>query len=520
MDAASITEGELSGSYKFIEAVGLPLTIGVETSENVLRLYYESGEIAHDPDAAIQIIHQYYTDGRFSGEQKRSLDSAEAGQQIYIDNRNMPANQVIRSAPIYGRRGYDFDGSRIRVERTPFSYEVIFHGNGFVADPASISVNYKSNFTIPADGTANLIWMTEEGKKLVAEVIEAIETTGIDSGSDSADFLAYLMAQRYPNEHGKEYFFPGQEYPLATAANLDLYAYVLKRTTLTNADISEAFAQAESDLIALKRAVARGVDPEDTGFVGALRSLFGMKKVDPDLKARYQACYEALSDEIYELGDLLDRFEEENDKKLSEKTWERYGNLLAGLTELEEMIENLDVIIDSGYQDSGYQDSGYLDSGFTVTRTSSGSGVSVQKKSVSFLEGLFGGMQVAQVVDYGTSATYPMTITKLDSFLYEEGYTYTVTLTYNRTTGGGGGGDNDDPTPIPDNPVPLGPSPDLVTILDEEVPLGKLPTSGSNRNAHRAGGAALMAVILGLLAKGRRRDGEGGSGEGTDSSGE
>ena len=520
VDAASITEGELSGNYKFIEAVGLPLTIGVETSENVLRLYYESGEIAHDPDAAIQIIHQYYTDGRFSGEQKRSLDSAEAGQQIYIDNRNMPANQVIRSAPIYGRRGYDFDGSRIRVERTPFSYEVIFHGNGFVADPASISVNYKSNFTIPADGTANLIWMTEEGKKLVAEVIEAIETTGIDSGSDSADFLAYLMAQRYPNEHGKEYFFPGQEYPLATAANLDLYAYVLKRTTLTNADISEAFAQAESDLIALKRAVARGVDPEDTGFVGTLRSLFGMKKVDPDLKARYQACYEALSDEIYELGDLLDRFEEENDKKLSEKTWERYGNLLAGLNELEEMIENLDVIIDSGYQDSGYQDSGYLDSGFTVTRTSSGSGVSVQKKSVSFLEGLFGGMQVAQVIDYGTSATYPMTITKLDSFLYEEGYTYTVTLTYNRTTGGGGGGDNDDPTPIPDNPVPLGPSPDLVTILDEEVPLGKLPTSGSNRNAHRAGGAALMAVILGLLAKGRRRDGEGGSGEGTDSSGE
>ena len=520
VDAASITEGELSGSYKFIEAVGLPLTIGVETSENVLRLYYESGEIAHDPDAAIQIIHQYYTDGRFSGEQKRSLDSAEAGQQIYIDNRNMPANQVIRSAPIYGRRGYDFDGSRIRVERTPFSYEVIFHGNGFVADPASISVNYKSNFTIPADGTANLIWMTEKGKKLVAEVIEAIETTGIDSGSDSADFLAYLMAQRYPNEHGKEYFFPGQEYPLATAANLDLYAYVLKRTTLTNADISEAFAQAESDLIALKRAVARGVDPEDTGFVGTLRSLFGMKKVDPDLKARYQACYEALSDEIYELGDLLDRFEEENDKKLSEKTWERYGNLLAGLNELEEMIENLDVIIDSGYQDSGYQDSGYLDSGFTVTRTSSGSGVSVQKKSVSFLEGLFGGMQVAQVIDYGTSATYPMTITKLDSFLYEEGYTYTVTLTYNRTTGGGGGGDNDDPTPIPDNPVPLGPSPDLVTILDEEVPLGKLPTSGSNRNAHRAGGAALMAVILGLLAKGRRRDGEGGSGEGTDSSGE
>ncbi|MCM0708620.1 InlB B-repeat-containing protein [Faecalicatena sp. BF-R-105] len=520
VDAASITEGELSGNYKFIEAVGLPLTIGVETSENVLRLYYESGEIAHDPDAAIQIIHQYYTDGRFSGEQKRSLDSAEAGQQIYIDNRNMPANQVIRSAPIYGRRGYDFDGSRIRVERTPFSYEVIFHGNGFVADPASISVNYKSNFTIPADGTANLIWMTEKGKKLVAEVIEAIETTGIDSGSDSADFLAYLMAQRYPNEHGKEYFFPGQEYPLATAANLDLYAYVLKRTTLTNADISEAFAQAESDLIALKRAVARGVDPEDTGFVGTLRSLFGMKKVDPDLKARYQACYEALSDEIYELGDLLDRFEEENDKKLSEKTWERYGNLLAGLNELEEMIENLDVIIDSGYQDSGYQDSGYLDSGFTVTRTSSGSGVSVQKKSVSFLEGLFGGMQVAQVIDYGTSATYPMTITKLDSFLYEEGYTYTVTLTYNRTTGGGGGGDNDDPTPIPDNPVPLGPSPDLVTILDEEVPLGKLPTSGSNRNAHRAGGAALMAVILGLLAKGRRRDGEGGSGEGTDSSGE
>ena len=520
VDAASITEGELSGNYKFIEAVGLPLTIGVETSENVLRLYYESGEIAHDPDVAIQIIHQYYTDGRFSGEQKRSLDSAEAGQQIYIDNRNMPANQVIRSAPIYGRRGYDFDGSRIRVERTPFSYEVIFHGNGFVADPASISVNYKSNFTIPADGTANLIWMTEEGKKLVAEVIEAIETTGIDSGSDSADFLAYLMAQRYPNEHGKEYFFPGQEYPLATAANLDLYAYVLKRTTLTNADISEAFAQAESDLIALKRAVARGVDPEDTGFVGTLRSLFGMKKVDPDLKARYQACYEALSDEIYELGDLLDRFEEENDKKLSEKTWERYGNLLAGLNELEEMIENLDVIIDSGYQDSGYQDSGYLDSGFTVTRTSSGSGVSVQKKSVSFLEGLFGGMQVAQVIDYGTSATYPMTITKLDSFLYEEGYTYTVTLTYNRTTGGGGGGDNDDPTPIPDNPVPLGPSPDLVTILDEEVPLGKLPTSGSNRNAHRAGGAALMAVILGLLAKGRRRDGEGGSGEGTDSSGE
>ena len=525
VDAASITEGELSGNYKFIEAVGLPLTIGVETSENVLRLYYESGEIAHDPDAAIQIIHQYYTDGRFSGEQKRSLDSAEAGQQIYIDNRNMPANQVIRSAPIYGRRGYDFDGSRIRVERTPFSYEVIFHGNGFVADPASISVNYKSNFTIPADGTANLIWMTEEGKKLVAEVIEAIETTGIDSGSDSADFLAYLMAQRYPNEHGKEYFFPGQEYPLATAANLDLYAYVLKRTTLTNADISEAFAQAESDLIALKRAVARGVDPEDTGFVGTLRSLFGMKKVDPDLKARYQACYEALSDEIYELGDLLDRFEEENDKKLSEKTWERYGNLLAGLNELEEMIENLDVIIDSGYQDSGYQDSGYqdsgyLDSGFTVTRTSSGSGVSVQKKSVSFLEGLFGGMQVAQVIDYGTSATYPMTITKLDSFLYEEGYTYTVTLTYNRTTGGGGGGDNDDPTPIPDNPVPLGPSPDLVTILDEEVPLGKLPTSGSNRNAHRAGGAALVAVILGLLAKGRRRDGEGGSGEGTDSSGE
>ena len=520
VDAASITEGELSGNYKFIEAVGLPLTIGVETSENVLRLYYESGEIAHDPDAAIQIIHQYYTDGRFSGEQKRSLDSAEAGQQIYIDNRNMPANQVIRSAPIYGRRGYDFDGSRIRVERTPFSYEVIFHGNGFVADPASISVNYKSNFTIPADGTANLIWMTEKGKKLVAEVIEAIETTGIDSGSDSADFLAYLMAQRYPNEHGKEYFFPGQEYPLATAANLDLYAYVLKRTTLTNADISEAFAQAESDLIALKRAVARGVDPEDTGFVGTLRSLFGMKKVDPDLKARYQACYEALSDEIYELGDLLDRFEEENDKKLSEKTWERYGNLLAGLNELEEMIENLDVIIDSGYQDSGYQDSGYLDSGFTVTRTSSGSDVSVQKKSVSFLEGLFGGMQVAQVIDYGTSATYPMTITKLDSFLYEEGYTYTVTLTYNRTTGGGGGGDNDDPTPIPDNPVPLGPSPDLVTILDEEVPLGKLPTSGSNRNAHRAGGAALMAVILGLLAKGRRRDGEGGSGEGTDSSGE
>ena len=520
VDAASITEGELSGNYKFIEAVGLPLTIGVETSENVLRLYYESGEIAHDPDAAIQIIHQYYTDGRFSGEQKRSLDSAEAGQQIYIDNRNMPANQVIRSAPIYGRRGYDFDGSRIRVERTPFSYEVIFHGNGFVADPASISVNYKSNFTIPADGTANLIWMTEKGKKLVAEVIEAIETTGIDSGSDSADFLAYLMAQRYPNEHGKEYFFPGQEYPLATAANLDLYAYVLKRTTLTNADISEAFAQAESDLIALKRAVARGVDPEDTGFVGTLRSLFGMKKVDPDLKARYQACYEALSDEIYELGDLLDRFEEENDKKLSEKTWERYGNLLAGLNELEEMIENLDVIIDSGYQDSGYQDSGYLDSGFTVTRTSSGSCVSVQKKSVSFLEGLFGGMQVAQVIDYGTSATYPMTITKLDSFLYEEGYTYTVTLTYNRTTGGGGGGDNDDPTPIPDNPVPLGPSPDLVTILDEEVPLGKLPTSGSNRNAHRAGGAALMAVILGLLAKGRRRDGEGGSGEGTDSSGE
>ena len=442
VDAASITEGELSGNYKFIEAVGLPLTIGVETSENVLRLYYESGEIAHDPDAAIQIIHQYYTDGRFSGEQKRSLDSAEAGQQIYIDNRNMPANQVIRSAPIYGRRGYDFDGSRIRVERTPFSYEVIFHGNGFVADPASISVNYKSNFTIPADGTANLIWMTEKGKKLVAEVIEAIETTGIDSGSDSADFLAYLMAQRYPNEHGKEYFFPGQEYPLATAANLDLYAYVLKRTTLTNADISEAFAQAESDLIALKRAVARGVDPEDTGFVGTLRSLFGMKKVDPDLKARYQACYEALSDEIYELGDLLDRFEEENDKKLSEKTWERYGNLLAGLNELEEMIENLDVIIDSGYQDSGYQDSGYLDSGFTVTRTSSGSDVSVQKKSVSFLEGLFGGMQVAQVIDYGTSATYPMTITKLDSFLYEEGYTYTVTLTYNRTTGGGGGGDN------------------------------------------------------------------------------
>lgn len=33
VDAASITEGELSGSYKFIEAVGLPLTIGVETSE-------------------------------------------------------------------------------------------------------------------------------------------------------------------------------------------------------------------------------------------------------------------------------------------------------------------------------------------------------------------------------------------------------------------------------------------------------------------------------------------------------
>ena len=520
-DATSITEGELGGSYKFIEAVGLPLTIGAETSENVLRLYYESGEIVHDPDAAIQIIHQYYTDGRLSGEQKSSLDSAEAGQQIYIDNSNMPAGQVIRSAPIYGRRGYDFDGSSIRVERTPFSYEVLFHGNGFVTDPASIPVNYKSNFTIPADGTANLIWMTEEGKKLVAEVIEAIETTDIDSGSDSADFLAYLMAQRYPNEHGKEYFFPGQEYSLATAANLDLYAYVLKRTTLTNADISEAFAQAESDLIALKRAVTKGVDPEDTGFVGALRSLFGMKKVDSDLKARYQACCEALSDEIYELGDLLDRFEAENDRKLSEKTWERYGNLLTGLTELEEMIENLDVIIDSGYQDSGYQDSGYLDSGFTVTRTSSASGVSAQKKSVSFLEGLFGGMQVAQVVDYGTSATYPMTITKLDSFLYEEGYTYTVTLVYNRTTGGGGdGGDDPDPTPIPDNPVPLGPSPDLVTILDEEVPLGKLPTSGSNRNAHRAGGAALMAVILGLLAKGRRRDGEGGSGEGTDSSGE
>ena len=522
-DATSITEGELGGSYKFIEAVGLPLTIGAETSENVLRLYYESGEIVHDPDAAIQIIHQYYTDGRLSGEQKSSLDSAEAGQQIYIDNSNMPAGQVIRSAPIYGRRGYDFDGSSIRVERTPFSYEVLFHGNGFVTDPASIPVNYKSNFTIPADGTANLIWMTEEGKKLVAEVIEAIETTDIDSGSDSADFLAYLMAQRYPNEHGKEYFFPGQEYSLTTAANLDLYAYVLKRTTLTNADISEAFAQAESDLIALKRAVTKGVDPEDTGFVGALRSLFGMKKVDSDLKARYQACCEALSDEIYELGDLLDRFEAENDRKLSEKTWERYGNLLTGLTELEEMIENLDVIIDSGYQDSGYQDSGYLDSGFTVTRTGSASGVSAQKKSVSFLEGLFGGMQVAQVVDYGTSATYPMTITKLDSFLYEEGYTYTVTLVYNRTTGGGGGGDDDDdpdPTPIPDNPVPLGPSPDLVTILDEEVPLGKLPTSGSNRNAHRAGGAALMAVILGLLAKGRRRDGEGGSGEGTDSSGE
>lgn len=126
------------------------LTIGAETSENVLRLYYESGEIVHDPDAAIQIIHQYYTDGRLSGEQKSSLDSAEAGQQIYIDNSNMPAGQVIRSAPIYGRRGYDFDGSSIRVERTPFSYEVIFHGNGFVADPASISVNYKSNFTIPA----------------------------------------------------------------------------------------------------------------------------------------------------------------------------------------------------------------------------------------------------------------------------------------------------------------------------------------------------------------------------------
>ena len=138
-----------------------------------------------------------------------------------------------------------------------------------------------------------------------------------------------IRDRRYPTEHGKEYFFPGQEYPLATAANLDLYAYVLNRNTLTNADISEAFAQAASDLIALKRAVARGVDPEDTGFVGTLRSLFGMKKVDPDLKARYQACYEALSDEIYELGDLLDRFEEENDKKLSEKTWERYGNLLA-----------------------------------------------------------------------------------------------------------------------------------------------------------------------------------------------
>ncbi len=514
--------------YQLVRTENFPLTITEVATDNVIRVYYESKQIEHDPEAAVQVEHFYYRNGTLENGDPilSSLSKAQPGDQIYINNSKMPEAQVVSPIPRYDGNRYTLDGSKVVVRRAGLTYQLVFRGNGaidVVPDPINAVYRQAEGLTIPDLSEMDLdgvIWVPSESRELAEQALQLIDG-GLASGMDDSNLLAVVLEHLGAVE-GKDFFLPGGAYTLTTAENLELFAYRYGELTL---------AQLQAQLAKLRVKIPEKLHSLDAQVYGGsmasmLRNAFRSRAARvAELKTELYAIEEMI--DLY--ADSLNLAEEMKGRKLQDEAFEVLEDWISHWEKLRDEIAKLQ---NGDYLDSGYQDSGkastdtensYRDSGKPSSGESTGGDVGESIQPTSWMQGLFGGLKIARMADVSTEESWVddlLGITSLESFLFEKGYTYTITLTYNRTTGGGGtgggdggddGGDNDYTT-IPDNPVPLASSPDLVTILDEEVPLGKLPTSGSNRNAHRAGGAALMALLLGLLAKsGHRKEEQDGS---------
>ncbi|MEG2039089.1 MAG: LPXTG cell wall anchor domain-containing protein, partial [Oscillospiraceae bacterium] len=112
------------------------------------------------------------------------------------------------------------------------------------------------------------------------------------------------------------------------------------------------------------------------------------------------------------------------------------------------------------------------------------------------------------------------------SFIIEEGWKYEIVITYDRTVsepetppgenhnppGEGAGGPDRNIRTINEPEVPLANTPpETKTIIDEDVPLGNLPTAGGNGSKAMAKAGGLMLLVGSLLrvvTKKRKQDDE------------
>ncbi|MEG2173878.1 MAG: fibro-slime domain-containing protein [Oscillospiraceae bacterium] len=553
-----------NNEYTFSRDENFPLVIGEDATQNVIRVYYVNEAIEAKPTVQLDVVNQYYRNGSIDeGSTQDATRTVLGGSTMGVNRDSVDLNIAIQNR--FNNQTYTLNAQAL-FERTPIVYHLIFHSNDIagIQVPESIGVAYLQSATLPEVMVTLPVIEGQEPKQVaVGWTVEPdAETPAVLAGGET-----YTI--REPKDVNLYAVLPAEEVPLLKTAKSDIEVLeaqlaeleaVLEKTT-----DEEKIAKLEGQMLICKIEIAQmrleELQKDENAHenkqilsaqlrlaelqmeqLQGLMSIATSDETIADLNEKIAALQVEIDSYTTALaantGDKKDSTGEKQPAVEGEKQPAAEGEKQPAVEdekqpavedEKQPAVEDEKQPAAEGEKQpavEGEKQPAVEDEKQPAVEDEKQPAVEGEKQPAvegekqptndatepTFMAAHTRTFQLDKMAEIG-DVDWPKTIyPELDVQTLEAGYNYKLTLTYNRKTGSSHSEIEDDthkdPTStIPEPEVPLASAPNLVTLLDQEVPLGRLPASGGS-TGRMVGRIGLLGLLVGSLVNRRRKKDE------------